>query len=88
MVTRGEAKVFKPKRQDAFDLCAAFFGTQCGCRSAGANPCWSWRAVLLDCFIHGWKDPVSAERHRIRYNRRYGTFYPFPSNTGYHEENP
>lgn len=75
MPTRGEMKVWKPKRSDAFALCEELTFENCTCRATGKNPCNSWVDPLRGCHVLGYADHAKAERERMESNRRNGTFY-------------
>ncbi len=81
---RSEVRSFRPKKSEAFALCEAVYGRHCGC-SVRQYPCFSWRSILLDCAIWGFKDARAAELHRISVNRKTGSNHMFPSNAGYRE---
>lgn len=81
---RSEVKKFVPRSQDAFALCEGVYGRSCRCRWKG-RPCSAWRPILLDCAIHGFKDHVAAEKHRLKFNRRNGSNHSVPSNAEYKE---
>lgn len=80
MVTRKEAKEFKPTRSAGFALCEEINGTRCTCRINGRNPCSSLVPLLRDCFVYGVEDVAAAEKRRIRFNRHFLTNHRFPSN--------
>lgn len=81
---RSHVKAFIPRSQDAFALCEGVYGRSCKCRWRG-RPCSSWRLILTDCAMYGFKDHVAAEKHRLTVNQTQGTSYSVPSLAGYRE---
>ena len=61
---RGEVKAWKPKKSEAFNLCEDVYGRHCGCRIRH-YPCFSWRNILLDCAIWGFKDARAAGNYAL-----------------------
>lgn len=64
MPSRGQVKVWKPKRSDAWALCDEMHYGRCTCRLNGIGPCSSWLGPLRHCYAHRL-NPTEYERARI-----------------------
>ena len=66
MPTRGEVKVWKPRRADAWQLCDEVNDGHCTCRKNGKGPCSAWLYPLRHCYAHWIEDATEYERDRMR----------------------
>lgn len=53
MPTRGQVKVWKPRRSDAWRLCDDVTDGHCSCRLNGTGPCRAWLMPLRHCYAFG-----------------------------------
>ena len=69
MPTRGQVKVWKPRRSDAWRLCDDVTDGHCTCRRNGTGPCVAWLMPFRHCYAHGL-EPTEYERDRMKRDAR------------------
>lgn len=70
MPSRGQVKIYKPRKAEALALCDALYDGRCTCRKLSQGPCSSWLQTFRWCYAKGIFDVLTYERNRIARGER------------------